>query len=98
MPACASGLTPMCGVLYFYATDGVHGHELWRSDGTAQGTWLVEDLRTGETGSFDSLSYLLAACPRLYFNANDGVVGNELWMLEISLPYSYFLPIIFRSS
>ena len=30
-------LTDLGGTLYFAARDGVHGKELWRSDGTAGG-------------------------------------------------------------
>ncbi len=39
-----SQLVEMNGVLYFTADDGVHGNELWRSDGTVGGTWMVIDL------------------------------------------------------
>lgn len=35
------------GVTYFLGDDGVHGKELWRTDGTADGTRLVIDLKQG---------------------------------------------------
>ncbi len=39
-----SGIVGAGGIAYFTADDGVHGCELWRSDGTAAGTWLVKDI------------------------------------------------------
>src|SRR3954469_14879762 len=39
------------GVGYFRATDPEHGMELWRSDGTEAGTWMVIDLAPGSTSS-----------------------------------------------
>src|SRR3954469_17935469 len=36
--------TQVNGINYFYANDGVHGDELWRSDGTTAGTTLVKDV------------------------------------------------------
>ena len=34
----------MGGTLYFRATDGAHGFELWKSDGTPDGTQMVKDI------------------------------------------------------
>lgn len=39
------------GLLYFNAEDSQYGPELWRSDGTAEGTILVQDIDPGVTGS-----------------------------------------------
>ena len=44
-------LTDVKGTLYFTARDRAHGYELWRSDGTAIGTVMVKDLRSGPRGS-----------------------------------------------
>ena len=41
----------MGGNLYFAGYDGIHGWELWRSDGTVGGTYMVKDLRGEECDS-----------------------------------------------
>lgn len=67
----------MNGLLYFTAKGGGKGRELWRSDGTADGTRRVKDIRPGSAGS--NPYALTAVGGRLYFGANDGVAGVELW-------------------
>ncbi len=65
------------GVLYFVARDAVHGAELWRSDGTSAGTYLVADVRPG-AGTSD-IRELTEYRGRVWFAADDGRHGRALW-------------------
>ena len=62
--------------IYFEATDGTNGRELWKSDGTAAGTVMVKDINTGGDSGPGDLTTLGST---LYFEANDGTSGYELW-------------------
>ncbi len=77
------GLLTVDGIIYFFADDGIHGREFWRSDGTADGTRLVKDIfpgRQSSTMGFCSVdSDIVSMGGSLYFIANDGTHGLELW-------------------
>jgi uncharacterized delta-60 repeat protein len=64
------------GAMYFAANDGVHGTELWRSDGTAGGTTMVADIVPGSTGS--SPSQLTVAGGHVFFTTAAG----GLWVTD----------------
>ena len=63
--------------VFFAANDGVHGIELWVSNGTSGGTYLVKDINPGPG---DSSPRSIADINGIaYFSADDGVHGLELW-------------------
>lgn len=71
--------------VYFYGSDGVHGAELWRSDGTDTGTVMVKDINPmGDAFNLADFAFgaLQVAGDKLYFCANDGVNGPELWSTD----------------
>ena len=67
----------VAGVLYFAAGSPAEGFELWRTDGTSDGTILVKDIWPGTNSSVPG--GLIAAADTLYFTADDGLNGRELW-------------------
>lgn len=63
--------------LFSLDVDEEHGRELWSSDGTAPGTFLLMDIAPGAASS--TPTPLRASHGRLWFSANDGLHGSELW-------------------
>ncbi|MBD3582276.1 ELWxxDGT repeat protein [Flavobacterium selenitireducens] len=63
------------GKLYFYADDGVHGGELWSSDGTETGTQLVKDINPEGNSEVGEITVLNGRIVFLAADAN----GYELW-------------------
>jgi ELWxxDGT repeat protein len=65
------------GRIYFSADDGVHGRELWTSDGTSQGTYMVKDILPGIDTS--NPVRLTPVGNVVFFVATDPAHGYELW-------------------
>ncbi len=63
----------------FESNDGVHGTEIWRSDGTTAGTRLLKDIRPGSAG-YSTDNYTPAG-NILYFVVL-GANGREIWKTE----------------
>jgi ELWxxDGT repeat protein len=93
-----SALTVRNGTLFFTATDGAHGRELWKSDGTDAGTVMVSDAPVGVSSGGDGLTNVNGT---LYFAASETWNEAELWksdgtaagtaMVKL-IPGSGFLP------
>jgi len=79
-PPIVRNLKAWDGALYFAATDVNAGLELWRSDGTTQGTSLLFDIQIG--GGSGDPQQLTASGRYLYFTADDGFQGRELWRTD----------------
>lgn len=72
--------------VFFVADDGIHGPEIWQSDGTAKGTKLVKDINTTPVDSrpdqqtFGSNpNQLTVVGDYLYFQTSDPINGEALW-------------------
>jgi ELWxxDGT repeat protein len=78
-----SNLTYVNGTLFFVATEGTTGRELWKSDGTAAGTTLVKDIFPGRNSPYPRYSSypsdLTNVNGTLFFAADDGKTGRALW-------------------
>lgn len=66
------------GKLYFYADDGVHGGELWSTDGSTAGTQMVKDLNA--TGNSE-ITEITVVNGKMVFSAADAN-GYELWVSD----------------
>ena len=67
-------------VSYFSADDGINGRELWRTDGTATGTFMVIDINPGSTSA--DVNYIKEANGLLYFAATTADGGTEPWVSD----------------
>ncbi|HKI00578.1 MAG TPA: ELWxxDGT repeat protein [Thermoanaerobaculia bacterium] len=66
--------------VFFLHDDGIHGIEVWKTDGAAAGTALVKDVCPG--ACWPRTFHFAVAHGRLFFGADDGVHGYELWVTD----------------
>jgi len=79
------GFAELNGEIFFSAAIqsnnfGSPNKELWKTDGTASGTLLVKEIRSGPDGS--NPGQFTNVNGTLFFVANDGIHGPELWKTD----------------
>ncbi|MCQ6262715.1 hypothetical protein MLD55_12300 [Alcanivorax sp. MM125-6] len=68
-------------ILYFVAQDRDHGAELWRTDGTSEGTRLVADVVPGTDGIGTLVGMVSRAGDLIYFEVRTSS-SRELWVSD----------------
>ncbi|MDD3280017.1 MAG: T9SS type A sorting domain-containing protein [Bacteroidales bacterium] len=75
-----SQMTLFNGKLFFSATDGTNGQELWVSDGTESGTYMFKDINPSGSSNPKELKVCNG---KLYFQASlDGGATPKLWVSD----------------
>ena len=73
-------MAPLGEYVILVGFDEAHGRELWRTDGTPEGTGLLKDINEGPAHS-----RIVNFCfwrDELYFGADNGACGKELWKTD----------------
>lgn len=71
------------GIRIFPFIDPNAGSELWRTDGTAAGTYLVRDILSGIfPGVSQTAGIAKLGSDRALFSGNDGQRGEEVWVTD----------------
>ncbi|NVO19880.1 MAG: T9SS type A sorting domain-containing protein [Bacteroidetes bacterium] len=68
------------GSSYFSADDGVHGPELWKTDGTTSGTSCLLDINEGAYGSYPHEFAVIGN--KMLFGATDNSGLEDLWITD----------------
>lgn len=75
---------------YFCADDGVHGEELWATDGTPDGTYMVKDIYEGISTS--NILWLTRFNDKVIFSATgDSQDGQEIWISDGTADGTYMV-------
>jgi len=85
------------GTVYFSANDAIHGIELWKSDGTEDGTVMVKDIVPGGSFSSSNPEYLTNVGGIIYFCADhslwksNGTESGTIKLKNGCSPYGSFI-------
>src|SRR6476660_5718848 len=73
-----SPIVEVNGIAYFPGRTDAGDFQLWRSDGTSAGTYLLKNV-TLASGQFSNPAYLANVNGTLFFRGSDAASGAELW-------------------
>jgi ELWxxDGT repeat protein len=79
------------GRVLFSNTDVDHGTELWISDGTDAGTYMLKDLNPGDVNSSPLSFYLNTTNNVVLFQATTAANGREVWRTDGTAAGTYLL-------
>ncbi|WP_435354502.1 3-coathanger stack domain-containing protein [Emticicia sp. SJ17W-69] len=79
-------------IIFFLAYDDIHGYEIWRTDGTQFGTFLLKDINTEKASS--SPKKIISVGNKIFYTARNEKTGTELWetdayTLNTSIHYEF---------
>lgn len=87
---CVAGSEEKGYLAYFCADDGVHGEELWATDGTPEGTYMVKDIYEGFSTS--NILWLTRFNDKVIFSATgDSQDGQEIWISDGTADGTYMV-------
>ncbi|MCW0216762.1 MAG: putative Ig domain-containing protein [Prosthecobacter sp.] len=66
--------------VYFSATNGLDGQELWKTDSTPEGTTQILDIRSGSQGS--APQFITPSGGKVFFSADATGINRELWQTD----------------
>ncbi len=89
-----SDLTALNSGVIFSADDGVHGRELWFSNGYAQGTTMIKDINPGPEFS-SPFGFTPIGPSQVLFVARDAEHDMELWASDGTAAGTYLVKDIF---
>ena len=64
--------------VYFTARDNSHGYEVWKTDGSEDGTQMIKDINTGNNNTGGRPQYLTEFNGSLYFTQSDSK-NSRIW-------------------
>lgn len=78
-----TGLFVECNGFLFFSVENELGTEIWKTDGTKEGTSMVVDLNEGaESGAGEYAYSYECVADELFFRGNNGKTGSELFKTD----------------